>query len=94
MLNEELENLPPWLLSNKVLLNIPKSQAVHYGNSVQYTVKINSEVVENHSSAKYLGIFIDRHLKFDDHIQNLLRKVSRHLSVINKLRKFVAKKFF
>ena len=92
VLNEELENLPPWLLSNKVLLNIPKSQAVHYGNSVQYTVKINSEVVENHSSAKYLGIFIDRHLKFDDHIQNLLRKVSRHLSVINKLRKFVAQK--
>ena len=31
-------------------------------------------------------------MKFDDHIQNLLRKVSRHLSVINKLRKFVAQK--
>ena len=91
-LNRELENLPPWLFSNKVLLNIPKSQAVHFGNSIQYEVKIHSEVIENHPSAKYLGLYIDRNLKFDDHIQNLLRKVSRHLSVINKLRKFVGKK--
>ena len=70
-LNRELENLPPWLFSNKVLMNISKSQAVHFGNSIQYEVKIHSEVIENHPSAKYLGLYIDRSLKFDDHIQNL-----------------------
>ena len=43
----------------------------------------------NDESAKYLGIHIDTKLSFHSHIKHLVKKLSRQVSVVARLRHYV-----
>lgn len=52
--------------------------------------KIHDKVVIEKKSIKYLGVFIDSYLNWKEHIHELSKKISRGISVLLKLRKFVS----
>ena len=47
--------------------------------------------VEECRSVKYLGVLIDKELKFTDHINQVLKKLSKAFGIVSKLRHFVSK---
>ena len=86
-LNKELLNVPSWMSLNKLALNIPKTQMLQFNHTSNVQFKCVNLV--NDESAKYLGIHIDPKLSFHSHIKHVVKKLSKQLSVIGRLRHYV-----
>ena len=100
IVNEELIKLNDWLISNKLSLNIKKSNFVifhTYQKTLNYipNLKIfdhNSQqyiALEHKIYIKYLGILIDSHLTWNNHVDYITLKVSKTVGIISRLRHFV-----
>ena len=85
-LDKELMNVPPWMSLNKLALNIPKTQMLQFNH--RSNVQFMGVNLVNDESAKYLGIRIDPKLSFHSHIKHVVKKLSKKLSVIARLRHY------
>ena len=96
-MNEIMSNVSHWYTANRLVLNVSKSNAMLIGRSIdenqrnQFTVNINDACVENVRCTKYLGVHIDEQLKFDIHVNNLVKRLSAKISWLSRLRKVVPK---
>ena len=55
-------------------------------------IEIDGKTINEHKSVKYLGIFIDCHLNWKEHVQQLSKKISRGMSVLCKIKHSVTVK--
>ena len=101
--NAELRNLCDWLTSNKLSLNINKSNFVlfhHFQKRANYSPNIcifdneNSRNVSLKSKdyIKYLGVVIDKNLSWKFHIDAVATKISKIVGLIAKLRHFTPRR--
>ena len=102
IVNEELCQLYDWLSSNKLSLNIKKSNYVifhPYQKKLAYQPVIkmfNSELnayaeLNCNDHIKYLGVLMDKNLLWKYHVEHVLNKISKTIGMISKLRHFVPK---
>ena len=99
-LNRELDSLRKWLQGNKLSLNVLKTQAMVIGSRPNLK-KISTKLVEPPSfsiggsdvelvgNVKYLGVQIDRHLAWDEHVHFLRSKVSRAIGFLKYAKKLL-----
>ena len=90
--NIELKKVYIWLVSNKLTLNIKKSQFMlltNKKNIPKFTVKINDEELESCDSYKYLGVYIDKSLSWKCHIDYICTKISKACGALSKIRHIV-----
>ena len=91
--NSELEKVYRWLASNKLTLNFKKSKFMITTNnscaSYDFSVKIREISLERCDSYKYLGVYFDKDLNWDKHIEYICQKVSKACGSLAKLRKCV-----
>ena len=64
-----------WFQDNEMKANTDKCHVL-LNTSNELTIKINEVQIKNSQSEKLLGITIDNDLRFEDHINNICRKVS------------------
>ena len=93
--NRYLENIQVWLQSNRLSLNVPKTNFMLFGY-VPPTVRVPNLIIpgENiHISEKsnFLGIVIDHKLTFEAHVNELLTKLSRVSGVLWRSRNLAPK---
>ena len=86
----ELSNVLQWMNANSLILNTAKSEALVVSPYVRkseppVTFEIGKDFFRSSISAKYLGVTIDNHLSFNQHITLLENKVTRSVGVISKL---------
>ena len=86
-LDKELMNVPSRMSLNKLALNIPKTQMLQFNPT--FSVQFMGVNLVNDEGAKYLGIHIDPKLPFHSHIKHVVKKLSKQLSVIARLRHYV-----
>ena len=55
---------------------------------------IGKEELEQKDTAKYLGIYSDKNLTWNKHIEYINCKLNRGIGVLQKIRKFVQEKTF
>ena len=84
-----------WLCSNKLSLNIDKTNFVIFHPPKKKLTKsisilVNNKSIEQKDYVKYFCVFIDSHLKFKKHIHQLSKKISRSIGILAKLRLFVS----
>ena len=94
--NKDLNNVKAWLSSNKLSLNIAKTEYILIGSrpkissiDVQPTVKIDTPPIKRVKCTKLLGVEIDEHLKWEKHVDHIASKVSSGIGTIKKLKEFV-----
>ena len=79
--NEELNNIDNWLVTNKLSLNIDKKKFMHFKTlntpTPNLTLKIRNSLIQKISSFKLLGVILDEHLSWKDHILSL-KKSCKH----------------
>ena len=79
--------------SNFNLDTTKQAQEVIFSRKVKKTVHppllFNNASVTRTSSQKHLGIILDNQLKFDDHIKQVFRKISKTTGVLRKLHYFL-----
>ena len=93
-----------WLRRNALSLNIDKTNYVTYGiyeNSLpQYSkIQIHDDTCNGNSctcsnlnwvrESKYLGVTIDRHLRWETHMKNVTKRLRYFIYIFFKLRKFM-----
>ena len=90
-MNNELKQLSLWLNVNRLALNIGKTNFVIFRgyrkpSNHNVTLLMNKKAIEQKSYIKYLGILIDEHLNWKEHISSTTKKISRSVGIICKLR--------
>ena len=93
ILNIELCHVSDWLKSNKLSLNVAKSNFLHFRNkndtnNQPIKLFIDKSEIEEKEFAKYLGIIIDNKLTFAQHIDYLKTKLNKGNAIIAKLSHF------
>jgi len=94
-LNCELSLLSSWFIANKLSLNIEKTNFILFTGVrkkydtdilVKNKLIINGKPITQVASAKFLGIYIDEHLSWEFHIDQVEAKTSKTCGIINKLK--------
>ena len=94
-MNKSLALANSWLFSNRLLINIKKSNFIIIGtrhnvaNIDNITLRIDDQTLQQCSSTKLLGIHIDQNLTFHDHMHYLITKISNKIALIHRLRQFL-----
>ena len=93
--NNELKKLSFWLNANRLALNIAKTNFVIFAPinkpKQNVTLLINKQAISQNNYVKYLGVLIDSKLSFSNHISTILKKTSRAIGIMYKIRNFVTR---
>lgn len=89
-INEDLGRINKWLNANKLKLNISKTKCMLINrekdlNEDDITIKINADEIEKVNSIKYLGMIIDDHLKMSEHVEYIIKKVSKKIGFLGRI---------
>ena len=80
-INEELQKITTWFHTNKLSLNIKKSNFIIFSskgkkyNTDNLKININGNEIKQVNFTKFLGIYIDEHLSWAQHIDYLSKKL-------------------
>lgn len=92
--NQELEELSDWFKANKLSVNIDKSSYILFtksSNSDRLPLKLPDVFVDETRlnraySIKFLGVLLDEHISWKDHINILKNKISKNIGIMHKTR--------
>ena len=87
-LQDKVEQIPSWMAKNKLSLHIGKTELVHFLSCRDENVKMAKITISPTKSVKYLGVHLDKNLTFEAHVQSVLGKLAKHVSVVMRLRHF------
>ena len=94
-INEELKKVTTWFHTNKLSLNIKKSNFIMFlpkgkkYNTYNVKININGNEIKQVNFTKFLGIYIDEHLSWAQHIEFLSKKIARNIGMLSKLKHFL-----
>ena len=96
-LNQELQMLTDWFRANKLSLNVAKTNYMLFTYSSQQIdpqidIHLANSSIKRAKCAKFLGIYIDEKLKWDEHIYNMNKKISKSFFAIRKARHVLSRK--
>ena len=91
ILNKNSKNLTNWLNANKISLNVNKTEMILLKSikrplDYQFKLKLNRKKLYQTSSVKYLGIKIDQHVNWQEHINNIAINLNKLSTMLYKLR--------
>ena len=98
VINSELKNLNSWLIANRLSLNITKTEFMIIGsrqrmNATQndIAIRIRDREINRADVVKSLGMHIDRHLSWSEHIHKISKKISSAIGALKRARPFISK---
>ena len=91
VLNNELPKLISWIRVNKLSLNVDKSNYIlfHCNNKpidLNYIILLNNVELEQKSCIKFLGIFIDEYLNWNQQYEHVKSQLSRVIGIMYKIK--------
>jgi len=96
-INSELPRVFDWLCANKLTLNLTKTKYIIFqpkqrlNYNINLPLILNNQYLDNSSSVTYLGVIIDSHLSWHNHIDYVCSKVSKNINIITKLKHYFGK---
>jgi hypothetical protein len=81
-LSNDLSIIKNWLVHNRLVLNLEKTNAIHFNSKNRkidyknYTLKCDNNNIEFVTETKLLGVIIDNKLKYSSHINQLCKKAN------------------
>ena len=92
-LNHDLRNVYEWLSANKLTLNMTKTEFMLIASRQklsQFTespsLTINENAIEQVTSAKSLGVYVDQNINWECHIENISKKIACAIGAIKRIR--------
>ena len=96
-INIELPKIYDWLCANKLTLNLNKTKYIIFqprqklNSNLHLPLVLAGQSLDHSSSVKYLGLFIDCHLSWHDHVEYICSKISKKINIMTKLKKLASK---
>ena len=98
IVNAELAKLSEWFRSNKLSLNVKKTNYLIFGNKskvcfdTNFHISIDNNCLARVSNTKFLGVFVDENLSWKYHTSQISIKISRNIGVINRVKYLLSTK--
>ena len=94
LVNADLNRLNDWFKANKLSLNVGKTNFMLISNlrnvkNNKHVLKIGDSVIERKQCVKFLGVYIDEHLAWHEHIQACKSKLISALYAICRVKYIV-----
>ena len=98
IINNELCKISLWLKLNKLSLNIGKTRAMIFYQPHR-NVSIPNLILDNTSvqivdTFNFLGINLNKNMRWDSHINNISNIISRAIGIINQMKKYYLSIYF
>lgn len=92
-INKDLESIEEWLHKHHLLLNIKKTKILIFDNKKLTNINFyfNNQIVEVVKSFNYLGLIVDSKMKWFEHIDHIIKKISPYIFILKRLRKYFDK---
>lgn len=74
-IGQDIRKVKQWCDCNKLTFNISKTSLLSFRCSVA-NINLKDEPLDNRDCSKFLGLIIDSKLKFEEHINNLRKKLA------------------
>lgn len=87
--NTELKILSNWFVANKLSLNVQKTKYIVFGHVKPddfISITIDDNNIERVNCIKFLGVTIDSKFSWIYHIQSVVSKVSKSMSILYRVR--------
>ena len=82
-----------WCCANRLSINISKTKSMLFSNTLTQfdiaDIHMNGIKIDYSSSLRFLGVIIDDNLKFNLHINEINKKISKNIGVIYRLKEYV-----
>ena len=95
-INNHLPAVYDWLCSNKLTLNLTKTKYIIFmprqkeSYNLHPPLTVANVYLDKSSCVKYLGVYIDCHLTWHDHIDYICGKISKNVNIMFKLKRHVS----
>ena len=98
--NQELNNIDDWFIANKLSLNVKKTKFSLFHKSSRVDdiplklpkLKIRNHEIDRVASIKFLGVLIDEHLSWKEHIKYIENKIAKSIGLLYRAKPFLDKK--
>ena len=92
IVNGDLSKLAVWFKANKLSLNAAKTNFILFGSKKfprPISLVLDGNILEQTNCTKFLGIYMDEKLKWDQHLNYVSGKISRGLGMISRVSKIL-----
>ena len=96
-INNELPKIYDWLCANKLTINLTKTKYIIFqpkqklNSNLHLPIVLAGQPLDYSFSVKYLGLIIDCHLSWHDHIEYICSKISKNINIMIKVKRLVSK---
>ena len=91
IMNGELNKVFMWLNSNKLSLNVKKTQFMVFSLRKHIITNtdlcINNQIIDRVEHTMFLGVILDAHLTWSYHIQHVKIKIAKNIGILCRARK-------
>ncbi len=84
-LNSLVKNAQQWYTDNGMQSNPSKFQSIFFGTTPPCDISVDNIVIKPTGIIKLLGVSVDSHLKFSQHISDICTKAGRNLNAVKRL---------
>ena len=71
-----------WMTSNKLTIIVDKCEVMCFGSGNPPPLKIKDTPIQCKISCKYLGLHVDKRLRFNQHLEYLVKKLNKFCGLI------------
>ena len=90
LLNDELKSIQNWTISNKLSINVDKTEIIKITNKIndnsERQIKLGDDVLKLENSCMFLGVNVDKNLNFSLHINSITSKISKNTGIFYRIR--------
>ena len=90
VINEELNKVNYWLVTNKLSLNFNKTKYMKFHKATKHVphlhLQINNNEISRVDTFNFLGLQINENLKWNTHIDHISQKMSRIIGLLNQMK--------
>ena len=94
-LQDDINKIADWTSDNKMLLNGSKTKSLlvtgkrleKKAPDINFKLSCNDSEIEQITSHKLLGVKLDNHLSFTEHIDDICKKMSLRIAVLKKIKR-------
>jgi len=97
VLNNDLKQFTTWLHINQMNVNVSKTKVMVLSSVARkldvadVNICLNGQRLECVNTMKYLGVTIDNHLKWHNHLDNVCKNVGKKIAVLRRIKPFLPK---
>ena len=89
--NRELLLVADWFKANKLSLNLTKTNYILFCSRRKSSpqqkgnIQIDNVDIPQVTSVKFLGVYVDQHITWNNHIEQIAKKIAKNVGVISRI---------